>query len=111
MSKWYIKLFKRLFNVAIHKPMIMYWFTLNNKVTDPLKFRLFLIQGLIKKHWSAVPHPVYGHPSTKLPPKRLTVCHLLEKIPATGKKARPQRRVTCCVLKTWKMKRNNLWVQ
>jgi hypothetical protein len=56
------------------------------------------MQGLIKKHWSAVPHPVHGHPSAKLPPKRLTECHFLEKIPATGKKAKPHRRVMCCTV-------------
>jgi hypothetical protein len=67
----------------------------HSKGTDPLKFRLLLIQSLTEKQRSAVPHPVYGRPSTKLPPNRLTECCFLKRIPATGKKVKPQRCVMC----------------
>jgi hypothetical protein len=72
-SKWYMKLFKRLLN-----NFMIYWFMPNNKGTDPLKFRLLLIEGLIENQSSAVPHPVYGCPSTEPSPKRLTGRHILE---------------------------------
>jgi hypothetical protein len=63
---------------------------------DTLKFRLSLAQGLMEKHGSAVPHPVYGRQSLEPPPKRLTERHFLEHIPATGKKAKPQKRCIVC---------------
>jgi hypothetical protein len=69
-----MKLFKRLFNIDIHNSVTIYFSMPNSKGTDPLKFRLFLTQGLIQKPRSAVPCPIYGHPSTELPPKRLTEC-------------------------------------
>jgi hypothetical protein len=49
----------------------------------------------VKKHGSAVPRLVYGHPSLEPPPKRLTERHYLDRIPATGKKAKPQKNVQC----------------
>jgi hypothetical protein len=42
-SKWYMKLFKRLLNVANHNSMIICWSMPNNKETDHMKFRLLLI--------------------------------------------------------------------
>jgi hypothetical protein len=95
--KWYMKLFKRLLNVAIHNAMVIYQRLSNNRNMDTLKFRLSLAQGLVEKHSSAV--PVYGRLSLEPPPKRLTERHFLERIPATGKKAKPQKR--CIVLRTW----------
>jgi hypothetical protein len=70
--KWYLKLLKRLFNVAIHNAMVIYQCFPNNKNMDTLKFRRSLAQDLMEKHGSAVPRPVYGHQSLEPPPKRLT---------------------------------------
>jgi hypothetical protein len=39
---------------------------------------------------------MYGHPSTEPPTKRLTEWHFLEKIPAYGKKAKPEKRCVVC---------------
>jgi hypothetical protein len=49
----------------------------NNKNIDSLKFKVSLAQGLMEKHGSGVPRPVYGRPSVEPPPKRLTVVTLL----------------------------------
>jgi hypothetical protein len=49
----------------------------NNEGTDALKFWLLLKHGIVEKHTSAAPCPVYGHPSTEPPPKRLNQRHLL----------------------------------
>jgi hypothetical protein len=95
-TKWYLKLFKRLLNVAIHYAMVVYQCLPNNKNMDTLKFRLSLAQGLVGKHCSAVPRPVYGHQSLEPLPKRLTERHFLERIPATGKKAKPQKICIVC---------------
>jgi hypothetical protein len=94
-TKWYKKLFKRLLNVAVHNAMVIYRCHPNKKNIDTLKFRLSLAQGLVEKHGSGVPRPVYGRPSIEPPPKRLTE-HFLERIPATGKKAKPQKRCVVC---------------
>jgi hypothetical protein len=91
-----LKLFKRLLTVAIHNAMVVYRCLPNNKNMNPLKFRLSLAQGLVEKHGSSVPHPVYGRPSVEPPPKRLTERHFLECIPATRNKTRPQRKCVVC---------------
>jgi hypothetical protein len=56
--------------------MVIYQCLPNNKNMDTLKFKLSLAQGLVEKHGSAVPHPVYGCPLLEPPPKRLTVTFL-----------------------------------
>jgi hypothetical protein len=94
-TKWYKKLFKRLLNVAVHNAMVIYRCHPNKKNIDTLKFRLSLAQGLVEKHGSGV-RPVYGRPSIEPPPKRLMERHFLERIPATGKKAKPQKRCVVC---------------
>jgi hypothetical protein len=71
-TKWYKKLFKQLLNVAVHNAMVIYRCHPNKKNIDTLKFRLSLAQGLVEKHGSGVPRPVYGRPSVEPPPKRLT---------------------------------------
>ncbi|XP_021913795.1 piggyBac transposable element-derived protein 4-like, partial [Zootermopsis nevadensis] len=91
-TKWYMTLFKRLLNVAIHNAIVMYRSVPNTKKIDTLKFRILLAQGLVEKHGPAVPRPVTGHPSLEPPPKRLSERHFPERIPPTGKKARPQRK-------------------
>jgi hypothetical protein len=95
-TKWYPKLFKRLLNVAMHNAMVTYQCLSNNKNIDTLKFRLSLAQGLVEKHSSAVPCPVYGRQLLELAPKRLTERHFLERIPATGSRAKPQKRCIVC---------------
>jgi hypothetical protein len=71
-TKWYLKLFKRLLDVATHNTMKIYRCLPYNKNMDTLQFRISIAQDLVEKHRSAVPHPVYGYPSLEPPPKRLT---------------------------------------
>jgi hypothetical protein len=52
---------------------------------------LSLPQGPLEKHCSAVPHPVHGHPSAEMLPKRLTE-YFLECISVSGEKTKPQRK-------------------
>jgi hypothetical protein len=90
-TKWYVKLLKRLLNVAIHNSMVIYRSHPNNEKMGTLQLRLSLAQGLVEKRGSGVRRPVHGRPSVQPPPKRLTERHFLERIPPTGKKARPHR--------------------
>jgi hypothetical protein len=76
--------------------MVIYRCLPNNKNIDSLTFRLSLAQDLVEKHSTGVPRSVHGGPSTEPPPKRLTERHFLERIPATGKKARPRRKYVVC---------------
>jgi hypothetical protein len=71
-TKLYLKLFKRLLNVAIHNAIVICWCLPNNKNMNTLKFRLSLAQGLVEKCGSAVPRPVYSRQSLEPLPKRLT---------------------------------------
>jgi hypothetical protein len=95
-TKWYMKLFKRLLNVAIHNSMVIYQYHPNKETMDTLQFRLSLVQGLMEKHGSGVLCPVHGRSSVQPPPKRLTERHFLERSPPTGKKARPHRKCVVC---------------
>jgi hypothetical protein len=81
-NKWYIKIFKRLLNVAVHNTVVLFRATTGSQKLDYLSFRLALIKGLIETHGLAV----YGRPSVEPPPKRLTERHFFEKIPVSGKK-------------------------
>ncbi|XP_023725727.1 piggyBac transposable element-derived protein 4 [Cryptotermes secundus] len=53
-TKWYLKLFKRLLNVAIHNSMVIYRSHPNKQNLDTLQFRLSLVQGLVEKHGSGI---------------------------------------------------------
>jgi hypothetical protein len=106
--KWYVKLFKRLLNVAIHNSMVIYRSHPNKQKMDNVQFIISLVQGLVERHSAGVHRPVYGHPSVLPPPKRLTERHFPECIPPTGKKAKPQK--ICGVRKEGPAKRNTILV-
>ena len=76
-TKWYLKLFRRLLNVAIHNSMVIYRSHTNKQNLDTLQFRLSLVQGLVEKHGSGVRRPVHGPQSVQPPLKRLTERHLV----------------------------------
>jgi hypothetical protein len=95
-TKWYLKFFKRLLNVAIHNTVVICRCLPDNKNMNPPKFRLSLAQGLMERHGSGVPRPVYGCLSVEPSPERLTVQHFPGHIPATRKKAKPQRKCVVC---------------
>ena len=76
-TKWYLKLFKRLLNVAIQNSMVIYRSHPKKQNLDTLQFRLSLVQGLVEKRGSGVRRPVHGPPSVQTPLKRLTERHLV----------------------------------
>lgn len=93
-KKWYIKCFKRIINIAVLNSYIIW--KKSNPNTDHLTFRLGLIKELFEKFQGGVTKPVHGRPSTEPPPSRLTERHFIDRIPATGKKSKPQRRCAVC---------------
>jgi hypothetical protein len=64
----------------------------NNK-TDPQKSSLLLIQGQVKKYKSAAHCPMYAHPLSKQPPKRVTITSCSEFQPQEG---RLRMNITSC---------------
>jgi hypothetical protein len=93
-TKWYVKLFQRLLNVAIHNSMVIYRSHPIKEKMDTLHFRLSLAQDLVEERGYGVLRPAHDRPSVQPPPKWLT-----EKTfpgayppppPPTGKKAKPQ---------------------
>jgi hypothetical protein len=98
-TKWYVKLFRRLLNVAIHNSTVIYRSHPNKPKMDTLQFRLLLVQGLLERHSSGNHRPVHGRPSVLTPHKRLTERHFLEQIAPMGKKARPHRLCVVCTKK------------
>lgn len=61
-NKWYIKVFKRLLNAAIHNTMVLLKEKTCKQKLKYLSFRMALIKGLNESHEPEVPRPVYGHP-------------------------------------------------
>jgi hypothetical protein len=93
-SKWYIKLFRRLLNVSVHNALIVY--NNQNYTRDHLTFRLQLITPPFERYGQGAQSHQVCRPSINPPPQRLTQRHFIEKIPATGRKAKPQKRCVVC---------------
>jgi hypothetical protein len=93
-SKWYMKLFRRLPNVTVHKALVVY--NSQNNSTDHLTFRLQLITSLSERFGRTVHPRKQGRPSINPPPASLRERHFIEKIPPTGMKAKPQKRCAVC---------------
>jgi hypothetical protein len=85
-KKWYVKFFKRLVNVAVHNAFIVY--NSRNKM-HYLTYCLELIKALTRR-----PQVVLDLKNCQKnpPPETLFGRYFIEKIPATGKKAKPGTR-------------------
>ncbi|XP_046402046.1 piggyBac transposable element-derived protein 4-like [Ischnura elegans] len=104
--KWYIKFFKRLLNVSVHNAFVL--FRARNTDADHLFFRISLVKALFSANRPQLGTPTLGRPSINPPPRRLVERHFIERIPATGKKAKPQRRCVVCT-KHGKRKESIYW--
>jgi hypothetical protein len=90
-----MKLFRRLLNVTVHNALVIY--NSQNNSTDHLTFRLQLITSLFERFGRTVHSHKQRRPSINPPPARLTERHFTEKIPSTGKKAKPRKMERCVV--------------
>jgi hypothetical protein len=93
-SKWYIKLFRRLLNVSARNALIVY--NSQNYTCDHLTFRLQLITALYERYGCGIQSHQVSRPFTNPPPPQPTEWHFIEKIPAIGRKAKPQKRYVVC---------------
>jgi hypothetical protein len=96
MNKWYIKLFRRLLNIAVLNCMVICRANSGQTKIDHFKFRVELVQALLFEHASGSARRFQGHHCTDKNVRRLVERHIPERIPLSVKKARPTERCVVC---------------
>jgi len=96
MTKWYIKLFRRLLNTTVLNCMVIYRANSGQTKIDHFKFRVELVQALLIEHGSESVRKFQGHHSTEKIVPQLLERHFPEGIPPTEKKVRPTKRCVVC---------------
>ena len=96
MTKWYIKLFRRLLNITVLNCMVICRANSGQTKIDHFKFRVELVQALLIEHQRESVRKFQGHHSTDKNVPRLVERHFPERIPPTEKKARPTKRCVVC---------------
>jgi len=95
-TEWYIKLFRRLLNIAVLNFMVICHANSGQTKIDHFKFRVELVQALLIEHASENVRKFQGHYSTDKNVPQLVERHFPERIPPTEKKARPTKRCVVC---------------
>ena len=96
MSKWYIKLFRRLLNITVLNCMVILCANSRQTTIDHCKFRVELVQALLTEHGSGSVRKFQGHHSTDKNVPQLLERHFPERKPPTEKKAMPTKRCVVC---------------
>jgi len=96
MTKWYIKVFRRLLNTTVLNCMVICRANSRQIKIDHFKFRVELVQALLIENGSDSVRKFQGHHSTDKNVPRLLERHFPERIPPTEKKARPTKRCVVC---------------
>ncbi|XP_068082003.1 piggyBac transposable element-derived protein 4-like [Anabrus simplex] len=105
LTKWYIKLFRRLIKVAILNAMIICRRNSPETRIDHLKFRMDVVtilscynvvQALLVEHSGTFERKVPGRHSSDKNVPRLTERHFPERIPPTEGTSRPTKRCAVC---------------
>ncbi|PSN39794.1 hypothetical protein C0J52_19451 [Blattella germanica] len=100
------QLTQRLLNVSVHNALVFH--NSQNSKMDHLNFRVNLVTSLFERYGSTLEIRKQGRASINPPPTRLRERHFIEKIPATGKKEKPQKRCIVCQ-KKGKRKESIYW--
>ncbi|KAG8224460.1 hypothetical protein J437_LFUL003183 [Ladona fulva] len=95
MQKWYIKLFRRLLNIAVINSFIIYKKNIR-KPMDLLSFTVQLVEDLFLKYAVERGGNVGGRQASDNNVPRLTERHFIRKVKPKGTKSRPQRRCVVC---------------
>ena len=85
MTKWYIKLFRRLLNITILNYMVICCANSGQDKMDHFKFRVELVQALLIEHQSESVTKFQGHHSTEKNVPRLDERHCPDRIPPKEK--------------------------
>jgi hypothetical protein len=80
MTKWYIKLFRRLLNITVLNCMVICCANSGHTKIDNFKFRVELVQALLIEHQSENVRKFQGHHSTDKNVPRLVERHFPERI-------------------------------
>ena len=96
MTKWYIKLFRRLLNTTVLKCMVICCANSGQTKINHFKFRVELVQALLIEHESESFRKFQGHHSTDKNVPRLFERHFFRKNTADRKK-RPGQQMGCVV--------------
>jgi len=97
MTKWYIKLFREILNIAVLNCMVICRINSGQTKIDHFKFRVELVHALLNKHASESVRKFEGHHSTDKNVPQLVKRHFPERIPPTEKKSQANEEV-CSVL-------------
>ena len=95
MTKWYIKLFKRLLHITVLNFMVICCANSGQTKIDHFKFRVKLVQALLIENQSESVRKFQGQHSTDKNVLRLVERHFPERIPSETK-ARPTKRCVVC---------------
>ena len=96
MTKWYLKIYKRLLNSTVFNSFVVY-----RKVTrrniQQLSYRIQLVEGLFTKYARAAEKLIVpGRQASDNTVPRLTERHFLRKMALRTEKSKPQRRCVVC---------------
>ena len=95
MSRWYMKLFKRLLNAAVLNSLIIFKQN-TGRHCEQFDFRIQLVESLFTTFASVRGKNVPGsRPSDNTVP-RLTERHFIRRVTPKNAKSRPQRRCVVC---------------
>ena len=96
MTKWYLKLFKRLLHSTVLNSFVIYR-QMTGRNIEQLLYRIQLVEGLFMKHARAVEtRSVLGRQASNNTVPRLTERHFLRKVASKTEKSKPQRRCVMC---------------
>ena len=93
MTKWYIKLFRRLLNITVLNCMVICRTNSGQTKIDHFKFTVELVQALLIEHGRESVSKFQGHHSTDKNVPRLLDRHFPERIPPTEKRPDQQKGV------------------
>jgi len=96
MTKWYLKLFKRLLNSTVLNSFVVYQ-QVTGKNIQQLLDRIQLVEGLFMKYARAVEtRSVPGRQASDNTIQQLTESQFLRKVAPKTEKSKPQRRCVVC---------------
>ena len=97
MTKWYLKLFKRLLNSTVLNLFVVYW-QVTGRNTEQLSYRIQLEEGLFTKYVRAAEtRSVSGWQASDNTVPQLTERYFLRKVAPKTEKSKPQTR---CVVRS-----------
>jgi len=96
MTKWYLKLFKRLLNSTVLNSFVVYGQVTGRNIQQ-LSYRIQLVEGLFMKYaCAAETQSVPGRQASDKRIPRLTERHFLRKVASNTEKSKPRRKCDLC---------------